>query len=107
MLPHMDATELGIQLFFLILLPGFTSGAGFRFTSRSKGNRGDFASICYASLWGLALFFVWQSSLGNDSGEIAKYVQSPLTTGFMLATVGFFLGLLMGLPIGWVRSKIR
>jgi len=86
----MDATELGLQFFFLILLPGFTSGAGFRMAAGFKRVNSDFTSICYAALCGVFLFSVWQSTLGNDTSEIAKYVQNPLSTGFTLAIVGFF-----------------
>jgi hypothetical protein len=103
----MDATELGIQFFFLILLPGFMSGVGFRLTSGLRGESGDFASLCYAALCGVILFVIWRSSLGNNMGQLAAYIADPITTGLSLVILGFVLGGIFGIPVGWARRKMK
>ena len=101
--PDMDATELGIQIFFVILLPGFFFGRGFSLTSGIKGVGSDFAALCYASLWGVILV----SLLGSDPEQIAKINANPIFGGVALALAGFVVGFILGLPVGWFRAKIR
>ena len=103
----MDATELGIQFLFLILIPGLVSGVGFRLTARLKTEAGDFASMCYAALFGAIIFIIWRSSLGNRSNQLAAYIADPITTGISLTIIGFVLGLFSGIPVGWLRRKSR
>jgi hypothetical protein len=103
----MDATEFGIQFLFLILIPGLVSGVGFRLTAGLKTQGGDFASMCYAALFGAIIFAIWKSSLGSNTGQLAVYIADPITTGISLAVVGFVLGLIIGIPVGWIRWKMR
>jgi len=99
----MDATELGIQVFFLILLPGFLLAVGFRLTAGIQGRGGDFAALCTAAFWGVILLSV----LGSNTVQMAKLLANPIMGGTALAMAGFVWGALFGLPVGWLRQKIR
>lgn len=99
----MDATEFGVQIFFTILLPGFFSWSGFRLTSGSRHKNGDFASICYAALFGVLLI----SLMGSKSEQVTKIIANPIPGGVALGMAGFIIGLLVGIPFGWLRSKFR
>jgi hypothetical protein len=102
MLSGMDASELGIQIFFAILLPGFLSGTGFRLTSGIGGRGGDFAAICYAALFGVLLL----SLLSAHPDQMTKIINNPIPGGVSLGLVGFVLGAILGIPVGWLRSKL-
>ena len=99
----MDATELGIKIFFGILIPGFLFSRGFRVTSGTGGYGSDFAAICYAAICGVFLLTL----MGSDSKLVRDIDANPVAGGIALALVGFFIGLLAGIPVGWIRRKIR
>lgn len=99
----MDATVLGVQIFFVILLPGFLSTAGFRLTSGIRGVGGEFATLCYAALCGVILI----SLMGSGSTAFAKIMANPIPGGVALAIAGFIFGAILGIPVGWLRSRMR
>ena len=99
---NMDASALGIQVFFTLLLPGFLSGVGFRLTSGIGGKSGDFAALCWAAFVGVLLF----SFLGSNPEMAQRIVANPIQGGVSLAMAGFVVGFILGIPVGWIRHKL-
>jgi len=92
-----DATSLGVQIFFNILLPGFMFFVSFRWVSGFHEKQGEFASFCAAAFFGLMLLLFLQSS--NSNIQITKLLSNPLPAGAILSFVGLIMGSIIGIPV--------
>lgn len=99
----MDATELGLQFFYLILVPGFFFVVGFRFTADIRSKGGDFGTVCTAAVMGVLLIITTQ----RNPQYYQMLLHNPLSGGVALAFVGLIIGSILGLPLGWLRSKLQ
>ncbi|MDD5165609.1 MAG: hypothetical protein PHG25_03725 [Candidatus Pacebacteria bacterium] len=100
----LDATSAGIQLFFVILLPGFMFFVSFRWSAGFKEKVGQLGSLCAAAFFGILLFWLMQASNQKDLGQFNQLLSNPLSAGISFALAGLVIGFILGLPVHWIRS---
>lgn len=100
------SSELALQVALVVLVPGFLSWTSFRFMASFKGAVGDFASVCYALIFGFGLLVFWNSIEGN-SGAIHVFLSDPLTACFVFSLIGVLCGWVLGWIVGKFTSILR
>ncbi|MDR3547741.1 MAG: hypothetical protein P4M11_05665 [Candidatus Pacebacteria bacterium] len=103
----LDATSLGIQIVFILVIPGFVFFAVFRWIAGFHDKVGEFASFCAALIFGLIVLGVWEWSKKGNTTAITQILSNPFQACAALIGAAFILALLVGLPTGWIRSKLR
>jgi hypothetical protein len=103
----LDATSIGIPIFFILILPGFIFFVIFRWVAGFSGKVGDFSSLCAAVIFGLIVLSVWEWSKKGNVAEITQILSNPFQACAALTGAAIVLALFVGLPFGWIRSKLR
>lgn len=102
----LDATSVGIPIFFLLIVPGFVFFVVFKWVAGFHNKVGDFASLCAAVIFGMLVLNVWEWTKKGNMTQIMQILSNPLQGCAAPIGAAFVLALLVGLPIGFVRAKI-
>ncbi len=100
-----DATALGVQIFFEVLLPGYVFFVCFRWTAGFKGKVGEFSSICSAAIFGLLLLVLIGWGARDNTEGLKQHLSNPFAAGLALSGVALIIGLVYGWAVRSWRPK--
>ena len=103
----LEATQLGIQVFFYFILPGFLFFISFRFTGGFREKTSELGALCGAVFFGVLLFLVVKGVQGSDLEKFNELLANPFSAGIGLGIIGLVTGFIVGIPFGWIRNKLR
>lgn len=103
----MDASELGIFMFFIFIFPGFFSVAIYRWAAGFDRPMNGLAWTCCSVLFGFIDLLVWKETIHNDVSKISSTLSNPFQAATVLSATGVVVALALGLAIGHFRRRFR